>query len=96
MEVIQKQKEFSDELLGSVKPCSYGTPVLPFLTDKKTTRYEALARCLALQDLVRLARSNPKRRKQLFAPGGKWPEVAFAACALVDAITIQVLLTNEN
>jgi hypothetical protein len=31
-EAIQRQREFSEELLSTIQPCLYGPPILPFLS----------------------------------------------------------------
>jgi hypothetical protein len=90
LEVVLRQRAYSEELVATVNPNEYTAPVLPFLSETHISRYEALSRCLALQDLARVARSCPLRRRALFAPLGKWSEVAFAVTALIDAITVQV------
>jgi hypothetical protein len=91
-ESIQRQREFCEELLSTIQPCLYGPPILPFLSssNRNISRYDILCRALAFQDLSRIARTSGTKRKQLFGLKGKWPDIVFASCAILDAVTLQL------
>lgn len=91
-EAVNRQKAFVEELQASVKPSLYGPPLVPFLSSRNTdvARHGVLCRSLAFQDLKRLSTSIDKI-KSLFRNNGKWPEIVFSCCGMIDAVTVQVL-----
>ena len=92
-EALNRQKSSSEELLASVKPSLYGPPIVPFLGTKnrELTRFGVLCRSLAFQDLSRIP-SSKDRVKNLFKSTGKWPEIVFSCCRIMDSATLQVCI----
>lgn len=90
-EALNRQKSSSEELLASVKPSLYGPPVVPFLgiKNRNLTRFSVLCRSLAFQDLSRVSLAKD-RVKNLFKATGKWPEIVFSCCRIMDSATLQV------
>jgi hypothetical protein len=90
-EALNRQKSSSEELLASVKPSLYGPPIVPFLgiKNRELTRFGVLCRSLAFQDLSRIS-SSKDRVKNLFKSTGKWPEIVFSCCRIMDSATLQV------
>lgn len=92
-EAVLRQKQCSEELLAAVRPSLYGPPILPFFSSNalnKVNRYDIICRSLALQDLKRSTLSSNARKKKLFEINGKWPEIVFSSCGIIDAATLQV------
>jgi hypothetical protein len=92
-EALNRQKNSSEELLASVKHSLYGPPIVPFLgiKNRELTRFGVLCRSLAFQDLSRIF-SSKDRVKNLFKSTGKWPEIVFSCCRMMDAAALQVCI----
>lgn len=88
----ERQKAFKQELFKSVQPRIDGPPLLPYFCTQRIglLQYkEVLCRSLGFQDLRGIASSKDKV-KNLFKASGKWPEIVFSCCGIVDAAAIQV------
>ena len=91
-EASELQKVFKQELLKSVTPRLDGPPLLPYFCTQNRGLQQlrgVLCRSLGLQDLRRITASKDKV-KNLFKAKGKWPEIVFSCCGIVDAAAIQV------
>lgn len=84
-------KATADEMLEATEMNIYGPPRLPFLGSRRS-RTSAWGQCLALQDLLTVARTSTDRRLKLIQPGGQWPTIAWALCGIMDAVTLQLQL----
>jgi hypothetical protein len=91
-EASELQKVFKQELLKSVTPRLDGPPLLPYFCTQNRGLSQlrgVLCRSLGFQDLRRITASKDKV-KNLFKAKGKWPEIVFSCCGIVDAAAIQV------
>lgn len=91
-EASEQQKNLKLELLKSVKPRLDGPPLLPYFCSQSRGLSQlrgVLCRSLGFQDLRRITASKDKV-KDLFKAKGKWPEIVFSCCGIVDAAAIQV------
>lgn len=84
-------KATADEMLDATETNVYGPPRLPFLASRRS-RASAWGQCLAVQDLLTVARTCTDRRLKLIQPRGQWSTIAWALCGIVDAITLQLQL----
>ena len=90
-EARDASKATADEMLEATETNVYGPPKLPFLGARRS-RTSAWGQCLALQDLLTIARTSTDRRLKLIQPGGQWPTIAWALCGILDATTLQLQL----
>ena len=91
-EASERQKAFKEELSKSVKPRIDGPPLLPYFCTQNGGLLQlkgVLCRSLGFQDLRRIPSSKDKV-KNLFKANGKWPDIVFSCCGIVDAAAIQV------
>ena len=89
----ERQKAFKQGLYKSVQPRIDGPPLLPYFCTQRIgfLQYkEVLCRSLGFQDLRRILSSKDKV-KNLFKANGKWPDIVFSCCGIVDAAAIQVV-----
>ena len=92
-EPVEKQRLFAESLLAAVQPSLYCPPILPFFSSNTAvSRFDIMCRSLALQDLKRSALVSNTRKKNVFEFNGKWPEIVFSCCAILDATSLQVLI----
>ena len=90
-EPVEKQRLFAENLLAAVQPSLYCSPILPFFSSNTgVSRLDIICRSLALQDLKRSTLASNTRKKSVFEFSGKWPEIVFSCCAILDATSLQV------
>ena len=90
-EAVERQRDFAEKLIADIKPNFYGPPILPFFSSNTAaSRFDIICRSLALQDMKRSTLTSFPAKKRLFETNGKWPEIVFSCCGILDAATLQV------